>query len=97
MCRELGWDDSLQCAKHADPSNAGIRNRDSSQRSVLVRICRELASGFWLASSSILGFPLFWNGVRESKALRGADYSGKPSFRRRLYSVGGMHQLMDGC
>ena len=51
MCRELGWNDTLHSAKHTDPSDSGIRNPDSSQRSVLVRICRELARGFWLAST----------------------------------------------
>ncbi len=43
MCREPGWNDTLHSAKHADRSDAGIRNRDSSERSVLVRTCRELA------------------------------------------------------
>ncbi len=37
MCRELGWNDTLHHAKHADPSDSGIRNRDSPQRSVLVK------------------------------------------------------------
>lgn len=36
MCRELGWNDPLHGAKHTDPSNAGIWNRDSSERDVLV-------------------------------------------------------------
>jgi len=63
---------------------------------VLVRICRELASGFWLAASSILGFPLFWNGVRKSKVRRGADYCWKLSLWRRAYSARGMQQVAEG-
>jgi hypothetical protein len=37
MCREPGWNDTLHSARHADPSDSGVRSRDSSQRSVLVR------------------------------------------------------------
>jgi len=37
MCRELGWNDTLHCAKQADPSDPGVRNRYSSQWIVLVR------------------------------------------------------------
>src|SRR5260370_18225889 len=75
MRRELGWDDSLQCAKHTNPSNAGIRNRDSSERDVLVRICRELASGFAASSKSGPKFPTFQNRFgRLLEALRASQH-----------------------
>jgi hypothetical protein len=40
MCGEPGWNDTLHRARHADPSDSGIRNPDSSQRSMLARIMR---------------------------------------------------------
>jgi hypothetical protein len=43
MYCKSGWILTLHSASHADRSDTRSRHRNSSQRSVLVRICRELA------------------------------------------------------
>lgn len=60
MCCELGWDDSLHSAEHANRSSAGIRNRDSPQRLVLVGIYRKLTSDFLASANGGLKFPDLW-------------------------------------
>ena len=45
MCCEPCWNDSLRGAKYANGSNAGIRNRDSSQRYVLARTGSDCSDG----------------------------------------------------
>jgi hypothetical protein len=57
MCREPGWNDSLSSPEHADRSDPGIRNRDSSHGGLLVRINSELASGLPAGDKSHLQFP----------------------------------------